>query len=283
MMGRNRNLIFDVGLHKGEDTEFYLKKGFKVVAFEADPSSIGFCKEKFSDEISDGKLVIVEGAIVDRSSYVGETVKFFKNEDHSVWGTIDPDWAARNESLGTSSTVIEVQTIELQQCFEEFGVPYYLKIDIEGMDLVCLEALTDLKDKPAYVSIESEKVNFQDLLSEFEIFDRLGYDKFQLINQSEVNGHREPNDSLEGGFQNCDFKPGASGLFGSDLRGAWLEKGDAIKKYKWIFRGYRIWGDSSKYKNWMIMKVLRKLLVSVLGTNIPGWYDTHARHSSVQE
>ena len=27
-----QNLIFDVGLHLGEDSEFYLKKGFDVVA-----------------------------------------------------------------------------------------------------------------------------------------------------------------------------------------------------------------------------------------------------------
>ena len=25
-------LIYDVGAHRGEDTEFYLKKGFRVVA-----------------------------------------------------------------------------------------------------------------------------------------------------------------------------------------------------------------------------------------------------------
>jgi hypothetical protein len=31
------NLIFDMGLHKGEDTDFYLRKGFDVVAFEANP------------------------------------------------------------------------------------------------------------------------------------------------------------------------------------------------------------------------------------------------------
>ena len=28
------NLIYDVGLHHGQDTDFYLKKGFDVVAFE---------------------------------------------------------------------------------------------------------------------------------------------------------------------------------------------------------------------------------------------------------
>jgi hypothetical protein len=33
-----RDLIYDIGLHKGEDSEFYLKKGFRVVAIEALPS-----------------------------------------------------------------------------------------------------------------------------------------------------------------------------------------------------------------------------------------------------
>jgi len=33
----NKNLIIDVGVHQGEDTEYYLKKGFCVVGIEADP------------------------------------------------------------------------------------------------------------------------------------------------------------------------------------------------------------------------------------------------------
>ena len=32
-----KDLIYDVGFHRGEDTEFYLAKGFKVVAIEAHP------------------------------------------------------------------------------------------------------------------------------------------------------------------------------------------------------------------------------------------------------
>lgn len=28
------DIIYDVGLHVGQDTDFYLKKGFKVIAFE---------------------------------------------------------------------------------------------------------------------------------------------------------------------------------------------------------------------------------------------------------
>lgn len=40
----DKKLIFDVGLHKDEDTHFYLKKGFNVAAFETNPSLIEHCK-----------------------------------------------------------------------------------------------------------------------------------------------------------------------------------------------------------------------------------------------
>lgn len=30
---KDTNLIYDVGLHHGQDTDFYLKRGYRVVAF----------------------------------------------------------------------------------------------------------------------------------------------------------------------------------------------------------------------------------------------------------
>ena len=49
------DLIYDVGLHKGEDAEFYLRKGFRVVAFEADPDLIAFCRERLKEFIDQGQ------------------------------------------------------------------------------------------------------------------------------------------------------------------------------------------------------------------------------------
>ena len=31
-----RDLLYDVGMHRGEDAEFYLRKGFRVIGFDAD-------------------------------------------------------------------------------------------------------------------------------------------------------------------------------------------------------------------------------------------------------
>ncbi len=48
---KHGDLIYDVGLHRGEDAEFYLRKGFRVVAFEANPDLIQTCQAQFSDSI----------------------------------------------------------------------------------------------------------------------------------------------------------------------------------------------------------------------------------------
>ena len=42
-------------MHKGEDTDFYLKKGFNVIGFEADPELIALCQNRFKNEIAKKK------------------------------------------------------------------------------------------------------------------------------------------------------------------------------------------------------------------------------------
>lgn len=280
----NKNLIYDVGMHKGEDTSYYLKKGFKVVAFEADPDLISMNKENFSKEIKDGDLIIVEGAIIDKSKTSAKKIKFYKNQSNTVWGTVVEEWSIRNEQMGSKSIIIEVPTVDFGKCIEVHGMPYYLKIDVEGMDVVCLESLVQFESKPAHISIESEKVDFAQLIKEFELFEALGYDNYQMINQENINLLKEPADSREGKFLNYTFKKGSSGLFGSDFRTPWLSKKKALRNYKWIFYGYKLWGDNSRIKYWFGMNFIKRILRKLLRHNIPGWYDTHARHSSsIQE
>ena len=42
------DLIFDVGLHKGEDAAYYLRKGFRVVGIDANPDLIEWNKKRFA-------------------------------------------------------------------------------------------------------------------------------------------------------------------------------------------------------------------------------------------
>lgn len=93
-MNFEANLIFDVGLHRGEDTEYYLKKGFRVIGFEADAELIKYCRQKFATEIQNGLRHIIEGAIAPPE--FGEDVTFDASA-HSACGSVLQHWAARNE------------------------------------------------------------------------------------------------------------------------------------------------------------------------------------------
>ena len=164
---KDRNLVFDIGMHKGEDTEFYLGKGFRVVAFEADPELAEFCRRRFSDFVDKGKLVIVEGAIVSRDVLEAgqRKVLFYKNNDVSAWGTVTPDWAQRNARLGHPSISIEINVVDLSFVMKECGVPYYMKIDIEGAEILALRGMKRLLasaegPRTVFIEVHPEHLRF---------------------------------------------------------------------------------------------------------------------------
>jgi len=60
---KTSGLIFDIGVGNGDDTAFYLAKGFRVVAVEANPVLVAAAKRRFDEDIQAGRLAIVEKAI----------------------------------------------------------------------------------------------------------------------------------------------------------------------------------------------------------------------------
>ena len=247
----------------------------------SDPELAAFCRSRFAAEIPAGRLTIVEGAIVENAR-PGGTIRFYKNKDKSVWGTVDEHWAERNVGLGADSEVIEVPTINFADCLQKYGIPYYLKIDIEGMDLICLRALRDFDSKPDYVSIESEKRAFNQLKAEIQLLRELGYDRFQAVNQLKVRVDKEPQNSREGRYTGHRFQLGASGLFGKDLpRRKWESAERVLQTYKGIFTAYRLLGDDSPLHRYYLGRRFAGVLSRLF--HLPGWFDTHARHASVQD
>ena len=131
-----KNLIFDVGFHSGEDTDFYLRKGFSVVGIEAAPDLVANALIRFQDAIARGRLHVISGAIAPASA--GKEVIFYANPDNPIWGTIMEDHSSRNEMLGYSSERIKVPRVDIAEIYRSYGIPFYLKIDVEGADRLIL-------------------------------------------------------------------------------------------------------------------------------------------------
>ncbi|HUS24318.1 MAG TPA: FkbM family methyltransferase [Candidatus Binatia bacterium] len=273
---KHRDLIYDVGMHKGEDTDFYLKKGFQVVGFEADPDLAEQCRKRFEAEIRSSRLTLVQGAIVDARS--APTVRFYRNLDDSVWGTTSEEWKSRNERLGTRSVAIDVPAVDFAAALARYGVPYYLKIDIEGADRLCLQALDRFDQKPDYVSIESDKTDFPALLEELRLLETLGYTGFQAVQQSTVRRQKPPRPPREGRDVEHVFPYGASGLFGRELAGRWEAAPALQRRYRRVFAAYRWLGDDSWLNRNPLGRRALRALCRIAGRDVPGWYDTHARH-----
>jgi FkbM family methyltransferase len=273
----NSNLVYDVGLHKGEDSEFYLKKGFRVVAIEAVQELCEIARRRLHRYVETGQLVILNVAICNENG----SVKFFANQHNSVWGTANEAWAKRNERMGTSSCEITVKGTCFSEVLAKYGMPYYLKIDIEGSDLLCVSCLKDFQSRPKHLSLESAKTSWRSLRKEFALLEELGYSRFKVVAQNEVVTQVAPNPAREGRYAEHQFEHGASGLFGEELPGRWLSRKEALKLYRRIFLGYRLYGDdgllSRPYGEGGILqrssigrRVLRHIDPHV------GWYDTHA-------
>jgi FkbM family methyltransferase len=284
----DETLIYDVGAHKGEDTEFYLKKGFRVIAIEAMPEFCESISNRFSEYVKSGALTVVNLAV---SNSTGD-IKFYVDDRVSIWGTTNQDWVERNKDFGAGTgRTFTIRAAKLADIMKEYGIPRYCKIDIEGNDLEALASLESISEQPQFVSIESDKANWKRLIEEFETFEKLGFRKYKIIDQSLISMQKCPSTAKEGKFVDWRFKDGSSGLFGNELPGAWLSALEAIEVYKGIFRGYAINGDYGLFgggrksmfnmlgklqEKAFRLKGSKQYLNPALQFPPPGWYDTHA-------
>ena len=175
------NLIYDIGFHKGEDTSYYLQKGYRVIAVDADITLINEAKEKFADFIRKGQLILLNYAITEQSNQEIE----FHISSFSLWNSVHKKISGRE---GKDFKTVKVPTKRLDDLFIEFGVPVYAKIDIEGNDNICLQSLKTTTELPKYISVETECIGDDDILKGEELYTlnslyELGYRKFKLIDQ----------------------------------------------------------------------------------------------------
>lgn len=61
-----------------------------------------------------------------------------------------------------------------------------MKVDIEGADHLVLDGLHRLKDRPRYISIEAEAVDFTRLVAQLDALRDLGYHGFKPLQQARM-------------------------------------------------------------------------------------------------
>lgn len=212
-------LIVDLGMNDGSDTFFYLKKGFNVVAIEANPALVDQASRRFDRFINADTLRVLNCGITDAAS---EPLDFYINHTRSEWSSFVKDVGARG---GKGFSVKKIPMMPIGELFAKFGTPHYVKIDIEGYDRRIIDAIARLPDRPRFISAEESGAGMIDALQ------AMGATAFKLVDQTNHPSIRLPDPPLEGRFCRHYFVGGSSGPFGEETPGNWMPYQDFRKMY----------------------------------------------------
>lgn len=213
-------------MHNGDDTEYYLYKGFDVVGIDANPELCDHCRRRFARAIDDGRLTILNIGVGDATG----RASFHINRRESQISTFKAELDERDPW-----DVIEMQIVRLSDIIAERGTPVYVKIDVEHFDHLVLDDLRRASIKPRYISAEAHTE------ATFAALEAMGYRHFQLTPGAMVPQLYGSHDikRLDGRTARYFFNPLSSGPFGDDLDGPWLSSEQLLQRletqgYGWI-------------------------------------------------
>lgn len=192
----NNKLIFDLGFYTGDTSLQYLKEGYKVIGVECNPK-LEIENDEVNKFINNGQLTLERKCISDVENKI---VNFYVQPNQMVWSSTNVKIAERHHK----SECYKVETTTLAALIKKYGTPIYCKIDIEGNDILAIRSLSDIEEKPLYVSCETEcignnenphRINF---LENINALHELGYNRFFLVYQNfweeykfDINGEHE--------------------------------------------------------------------------------------------
>lgn len=202
-------LVYDLGMNEGRNVPYYLAKGCRVVAVEAVPALVRQAERRFAEAIASGDLVVLNVGIAESAGSATFHVNTIDTVHSSFVAPVNPspDW-----------TTIEVCTVPASAIVEAHGEAYFIKIDVEGYDLVVLRDLFRAGIRPALISAEAHTIEIPCSLV------AMGYQAFQLVNQREIGRSiaRREIQTIDGARLPYLFPRHSAGPFGDDLDDAWL-------------------------------------------------------------
>jgi FkbM family methyltransferase len=138
-------VIFDIGANHGTKTAIFLRLGAKVVAVDPDDANQRALEDAFLRyRVVPRPVTVIRKAASDSSALQ----TFWIDEPGSAKNTLSRKWVGTlrddQNRFGRPiqfATMKQVETVTLDQLIEAHGVPYLVKIDVEGHEPSVLRGL----------------------------------------------------------------------------------------------------------------------------------------------
>lgn len=169
-------LAFDVGANVGDKTAVCRALGARVVAFEPQPLCLRLLNKRFAGDA--GVTVVAEG-ISDQAGVLPMSVC----DSAKTISTFNPEWKEGRFSDFRWSSQIEVPVITLDEAIARYGVPDFIKIDVEGFEE---QVLRGLSQPAGSVSFEFVKEYAGATGRCLDLLSALGYREFNCALGSET-------------------------------------------------------------------------------------------------
>lgn len=215
-------LVYDVGANVGDDSAYYLAKGCRVIAIDANPEICAECETRFAQEIAQGRITILNVGVGDCAG----TLDFHVNVEKHRISTFAPERFADQEWVVQDWRAVEVPVVPLSELIAAHGTPHFIKIDVEYFDTKVLLDLLHTGIRPPFISAEAHEIDVYCALV------AMGYRRFQLISGATVDtqyGDAVIN-RVDGTRIPYPFPFDSSGPFGDDLPGPWLDKDEVLTR-----------------------------------------------------
>jgi len=167
------DLVFDVGAHVGDRVRAFRRLGARVIAVEPQPALAKTLRLFYGRD----PMVVIEQAAVGRRS---GTIELNINVENPTVSTASAEFiAAAADAPGWEgqrwSKRVATRMITLDEMVAAYGMPAFIKIDVEGFEA---EALAGLTRPPAALSFEFTLIQREVGHACIERCRELGYTRF---------------------------------------------------------------------------------------------------------